>query len=171
MRSNISNVGSLQLNSVARSGILAWIAPILPVLLLSLTGECCGQGETSIIELATLDFGAVRDYDGRVTLGLNDNILADPAGIHLGGYVTSGRLRIVGEPYSSVGLRIYAYGKGGLRLSRFETDVGTWPNLFIDLGANGQASFKLGADLRVRSRRARPGADQPLYYVISLIHE
>ncbi|MFH1844158.1 MAG: hypothetical protein ABIF77_13205 [bacterium] len=171
MQSNIPVIGLLQPSSVARSGFLARICPVLPVLLLLIASDCCGQGETGIIELATLDFGAVRDHDGQVTMGLNDNILADPAGIHLGGYVSSGRLRIVGEPHSTVWLRIFAYDKGGLTLSRFETDAGTWPNLFIDLGPIGEANFKLGADLRVKSHRTQPGEDQPLYYVIHLIHE
>ena len=44
----------------------------------------------SVAETVELDFGAVADADGTVTLDLTDTIASDPGNIHQGGTVASG---------------------------------------------------------------------------------
>ncbi len=122
-------------------------------------------------ELVPIDFGAVLDQNGTIRLGLDDSIISDPNGIHLGGLAQTGHCQLTGIPDMLVSLSIQPYKGRGLFIKEFYTQLGTQPTILVRLGQDGTFDLDIGASLRVKAPQVQVGADQPLYYVISAIYE
>lgn len=126
----------------------------------------------SVAETVELDFGAVIDADGTITLDTSDTIASDPAGIHQGGTVASGVYTITGQPSTAVDVDITPANANGLLLSNFTTDVGggVFPLVGVMIDGVGDLAMTLGADLEVQSGTAAPGANQPLNFTIAVTY-
>lgn len=122
--------------------------------------------ELAITETTELDFGAVVDRNGAVTLGLADAIISDPFGIHVGGVVTTGVYHITGDPFATFSLSVVGATVGGLSISNFNTSEGVPPLLNVALGISGSLDLRLGARATINSAQVNPGLDQPLFYTI-----
>ena len=120
----------------------------------------------NITETVELDFGAVVDGNGAVTIGLADNVIFDPAGIHVGGPVSSGLFRITGDAFAAFSLLITGSTAGGLTIDSFNTSQGVPPLLSVALPLSGAINLRVGARLTVDSAAATPGIDQPLSFTI-----
>ncbi len=121
----------------------------------------------AVAETTELDFGAVIDSDGTVTLDLSDGI-TDPSLIHVGGTVASGVYTIDGEPLQSVSVSFTGSTASGLTIGAFTTSEPDLAN--VPLGALGSVALTVGADLTVAAASAAPGADQPLNFTISVTY-
>ena len=121
----------------------------------------------SVAETAELDFGAVTDSDGTITLDLGGSIASDPGGISVGGTVASGVYTINGEPSQIVSVSLSGSSANGLTIDNFTTSEGDLGNVSLD-GVSGDAAITIGADLTVSSGSAAPGADQALSFTISV---
>lgn len=139
---------------------------LVALLLLVGTSSPVHGAELNITETAKLDFGAVVDRNGSVTVGLSDNVLSDPAGIHVGGVVNSGRFRITGDAFAAFSLLITSADSGGLSLDAFNTSRGTPPLLSVAIPLSGFIDLAVGARLTVDAAAATPGFDQPLSFTI-----
>ena len=126
----------------------------------------------SVAETVELDFGAVIDADGTITLDVTDTIAADPAGIHQGGTVASGVYTVSGQPSTAVDVDIAAANANGLIMSNFTTDVGggVFPLVAVMIDGVGDLAMTLGADLEVQSGLAAPGANQALNFTITVTY-
>jgi hypothetical protein len=126
----------------------------------------------SLAETVELDFGAVADADGTVTLDLLDTIASDPSSIHQGGTVTSGVYTITGSASTLVDVDIAATNANGLNLSNFTTDAGggVFPLVGVSTDGTGALALTLGADLTVLSGTAAPGSNQVLAFTITTIY-
>ncbi len=126
----------------------------------------------SVVETVELDFGAVIDADGTITLDTTDTIASDPAGIHQGGTVASGLYTISGQPSTAVDVDIAPANANGLLLSSFTTDVGggVFPLVAVMIDGVGDLAMTIGADLEVQSGTAAPGANQPLNFTITVTY-
>jgi hypothetical protein len=126
----------------------------------------------SLAETVELDFGAVADADGTVTLDISDTIASDPAAIHQGGTVTSGLYTITGSASTLVDVDIAASNANGLNLSNFTTDAGagTFPLVGVSTDGTGDLAMLLGADLQVQSGTAAPGSNQDLAFTITVVY-
>lgn len=140
----------------------------LPALLLLTLAGSAGGADLAIQETVPMDFGAVLDQNGSLTLGVNDNLVADPDGIHAGGVLTSGRFLITGDPFAAFSLDITGSDTDGLTLGDFNTSAGQPPVLNAALNGLGQLSVRFGAALTVQASRADPGLDHLLAYTISI---
>ncbi len=134
--------------------------------------------ETGLVDIFTalavnqdtaLDFGAVSDNDGTVTLGLTDNIAADPSGIHVPSSIfTTGDFTITGQAAQTVAVTITGSGPtAGLTIGNFNTDQGAPPLAGLAL----PITLAIGADLTVDSASAAPGNDQNLNFTIGVTYE
>lgn len=124
--------------------------------------------ELAISESTELDFGAVVDRNGAVTVGLNDDVIFDPFGIHVGGVVTTGVYRITGDPFATFSLAVIGTTANGLSVDGFNTSEGAPPLLNVALGIAGSLDLRLGGRVTVNSAQAAPGLDQPLFYTITI---
>lgn len=126
----------------------------------------------AVAETVEMDFGAVIDADGTVTLDTTDTIAADPNGIHQGGTVASGLYTISGQPSTAVDVDITPQNANGLLLSNFTTDAGggVFPLVGVMIDGIGDLAMALGADLEVQSGVAAPGANQPLAFTITVTY-
>ncbi|MBK7702070.1 MAG: DUF4402 domain-containing protein [bacterium] len=126
----------------------------------------------SVAETVEMDFGAVIDADGTITLDTNDVIAADPASIHQGGTVASGVYTITGQPSQAVDVAITPANANGLLLANFTTDVGggTFPLAGVMIDGVGNLAMALGADLTVQSGVAAPGANQALNFTVTVTY-
>ncbi|MCB1150740.1 DUF4402 domain-containing protein [bacterium] len=124
--------------------------------------------ELAISETTELDFGAVVDRNGAVTIGLSDNVIFDPFGIHVGGTVSTGVYRITGDPFATFSLSVVGTSIGGLSIDSFNTSEGTPPLLNVALGITGSLDLRLSGRVTVNSAQANPGLNQPLFYTISV---
>jgi hypothetical protein len=126
----------------------------------------------SVVETVEMDFGAVIDADGTVTLDTSDTIASDPGAIHQGGTVASGVYTISGQPSTAVDVSITPANANGLLLSNFTTDVGggVFPLVGVMIDGLGNLAMSLGADLQVQSGTAAPGANQPLNFTIAVTY-
>ena len=126
----------------------------------------------SVVETVEMDFGAVIDADGTVTLDITDTIAADPAGIHQGGTVASGLYTISGQPSTAIDVDIAPNNANGLLLANFTTDAGAgvFPLVAVMIDGVGDLAMALGADLTVQSGVAAPGANQPLAFTITVTY-
>lgn len=140
----------------------------LPALLLLTLAGPAGGADLAISETVQMDFGAVLDQNGSLTLGVNDNLVADPGGIHAGGVLMSGRFLITGDPFAAFSLDITGSDTDGLTLGDFDTSVGQPPVLNAALNGIGQLSVRFGAALTVQASRADPGLDHLLAYTITI---
>lgn len=140
----------------------------LPALLFLTLAGPAGGADLAIQETVQMDFGAVLDQNGSLTLGVNDNLVSDPNGIHAGGVLTSGRFLITGDPFAAFSLDITGSDTDGLTLGDFNTSVGQPPVLNAALNGAGQLSVRFGAVLTVQASRAAPGLDHLLAYTISI---
>ena len=133
--------------------------------------------ETGVVDIYTallvsqttpLDFGAVSDNDGVVTLGIADDI-TDPSGIHVpSSTYTTGDFSITGQAAQSVAVTITGSGPtAGLTIGNFNTDQGAPPLAGLAL----PATLAIGADLTVDSASAAPGNDQNLNFTIGVTYE
>ena len=126
----------------------------------------------AVAETVELDFGAVIDADGTITLDTSDVIASDPANIHQGGTVASGVYTITGQPSTAVDVDITPTNANGLLLSNFTTDVGggTFPLVGVMIDGVGDLAMTIGADLEVQSGTAAPGANQTLNFTIAVTY-
>ncbi|MBU0743680.1 DUF4402 domain-containing protein [bacterium] len=126
----------------------------------------------TVAETVEMDFGAVIDADGTVTLDVTDTIASDPNGIHQGGTVASGLYTINGQPSTAIDVSISAQNANGLLLSNFTTDAGggVFPLVGVLIDGVGNLAMALGADLQVQSGVAAPGANQPLNFTITVTY-
>jgi hypothetical protein len=126
----------------------------------------------SVVETVELDFGAVIDADGTITLDTTDTIASDPAGIHQGGTVASGVYTISGQPSTAIDVDIAPANANGLLLSNFTTDVGAgvFPLVGVMIDGVGDLAMTIGSDLEVQSGTAAPGANQPLNFTITVTY-
>ena len=143
-------------------------ACVWPALLVVALAAPAGGADLGIVETVQMDFGAVLDRNGALTLGLSDNLVADPAGIHAGGVLMSGRFLITGDPFAAFSLDIVGSDSDGLILNSFNTTSGQPPVLNAVLNGLGQLTVRFGAVLTVQSSRADPGLDHLLSYTISV---
>lgn len=155
----------LKLQGVGRPVGRACVWPALLVVALAAPASGADLG---IVETVQMDFGAVLDRNGSLTLGLSDNLVADPAGIHAGGVLMSGRFLITGDPFAAFSLDIVGSDSDGLILNSFNTTSGQPPVLNAVLNGLGQLTVRFGAVLTVQSSRADPGLDHLLSYTISV---
>lgn len=155
----------LKLQGVGRPVGRACVWPML--LVVALAAPVCGA-DLDIVETIQMDFGAVLDQNGALTLGINDNLVADPSGIHAGGVLRSGRFLITGDPFAAFSLDISGSNVDGLILNSFNTSAGQPPVLNAVLNGLGQLTVRFGAVLTVQSSRAEPGLDHLLSYTISV---
>jgi hypothetical protein len=141
---------------------------LLPGLALLVLAAPVTGADLDVVETVQMDFGAVLDHDGAVTLGLNDNLVSDPAGIQAGGVLQSGRFLITGDPFAAFSLDVNGSSEDGLSLASFNTSAGQPPVLNAVLNGAGQLSVRFGAVLTVEDSRAAPGLDQLLAYTITI---
>ena len=141
---------------------------LLPVLAVLALASPAGSADLAIVETVQMDFGAVLDQNGSLTLGINDNLVADPAGIHAGGVLSSSRFLITGDPFAAFGLDIVGSELDGLGIAGFNTSSGQPPVLNAVLNGLGQLNIRFGAILTVQASRAEPGLDHLLAYTISV---
>ncbi len=141
---------------------------LLPVLVVIALAAPAGGAELDIVETVQMDFGAVLDQNGALTLGINDNLVADPSGIQAGGVMLSGRFLITGDPFAAFSLDINGSSLDGLSLDNFNTSSGHPPVLNAVLNGLGQLTVRFGAVLTVQSSRAEPGLDHFLAYTVSV---
>lgn len=120
----------------------------------------------SILESVELDFGTVVDEDGLVQLGLTDDVMFDPFGIHVGDPVSTGHYMISGDPFATISLTITGSTVSGLSIGSFVTSEGTPPLLNAALDITGQLDLSLGATVSVNSAQVTPGTGQPLLFTI-----
>jgi len=126
----------------------------------------------AVAETVELDFGAVIDADGTITLDTTDTIASDPAGIHQGGTVASGVYTVTGQPSTAIDVDIAPTNANGLLLSNFTTDVGggVFPLVAVMIDGVGDLAMTIGADLEVQSGTAAPGANQNLDFTITVTY-
>lgn len=141
---------------------------LLPVLAVLALASSAGSADLDVVETVQMDFGAVLDQNGSLTLGINDNLVADPAGIHAGGVLLSGRFLITGDPFAAFSLDLIGSELDGLGIADFNTSSGQPPILNAVLNGLGQLTIRFGAVLTVQSARAEPGLDRLLAYTISV---
>lgn len=141
---------------------------VLPVLAVLALASPAGSADLDVVETVQMDFGAVLDQNGSLTLGINDNLVADPAGIHAGGVLSSGRFLITGDPFAAFSLDIVGSELDGLGIAAFNTSSGQPPVLNAVLNGLGQLTIRFGAVLTVQASRAEPGLDHLLAYTISV---
>ncbi len=146
-------------------GRFAWA---LALALLCRAGPASGL-DLSILELTSLDFGAVIDRSGEVIMGLNDAVTWNPDGIHVSSSpTTTGRFQITGDPFAVFSLSIIGSVDAGLRIDDFVTSEGVPPLLAVVLDGTGHIDISVGATLTVDENTAAPGLDQALAYTISI---
>ncbi len=124
------------------------------------------QQALGLSETTELDFGAVLDDDGTITLDLSDSISSDPGSISMGGTIASGIYTFTGTPSETVSISLAGSSAAGLTIGSFtssEADLGT-----VSLGGSGSKAITLGADLTVASATAAPGADQALSFTVTV---
>ncbi len=123
----------------------------------------------TVAETTELDFGAVNDADGTITLDLLDTIAADANNIHAGGTVTSGVYTFSGTATQAIDIDVTAQNANGLLLSNFTTNLGggTFPVVGTALDGAGDLGCTLGANLEVQSAIAAEGANQSLAFTFS----
>ncbi len=130
------------------------------------TGLVDVQQVLSLSETTELDFGAVIDEDGTITLDLADSISSDTSGISVGGTIASGVYTAGGTPNSTVSVSLTGSASAGLTIGNFTSSE---PDLFmVSLGGSGSKDITLGADLTVNAASASPGLDQPLSFTITV---
>jgi hypothetical protein len=146
-----------------RGGVCALLALLVFLAPLPLTGA-----PLTIMESVELDFGTVVDRNGVVQLGLSDNVLFDPFGIHVGDPVSTGHYLISGDPFATISLSITGSTVSGLSIGSFITSEGTPPLLHAALDITGELDLSLGATVSVNSAQVVPGAGQPLLFTITV---
>ncbi|HPF33903.1 MAG TPA: DUF4402 domain-containing protein [Candidatus Krumholzibacteria bacterium] len=149
---------------------------IMPMAALALDSAQDGKVDVlvalSVAETVELDFGAVADADGTVTLDLTDTIASDPGNIHQGGTVASGVYTITGSASTLVDVDIAAANANGLLLSNFTTNAGagTFPLVGVSTDGTGALALTLGADLQVQSGVAAAGSNQSLNFTLTVTY-
>ena len=122
----------------------------------------------NVTESTELDFGAVADNDGTITLNLTDTISADPSGIHKGGTAASGHYTVTGEPNKSVTIGFAGSTANGLTIGSFTTSQADPNN--VALGGAGSVLITIGADLTVDAATATEGSDHLLSFTVSVTY-
>ena len=124
----------------------------------------------TVAETVEMDFGAVIDADGTVTLDLLDTIAADPSGIHQGGTVASGVFTFTGSATQAVDVDITPANANGLLLSNLTTDLGggVFPLVGVVFDGAGNLVMTMGADLQVQSGVATEGSNQSLNFTVTI---
>lgn len=124
----------------------------------------------SVTETVEMDFGAVVDADGTVTLNLLDAIAADPSGIHQGGTIASGVFTFTGSANQAVDIDLTAANANGLLLTNFTTDLtgGVFPVVAENFDGAGNLVMTIGADLTVQSGVASEGENQSLNFTVTI---
>ena len=121
-----------------------------------------------VAETTELDFGAVSDNDGTITLGLGDTITADANGIAAGGLPQSGVYTVSGKSGVTVTVVLTVGAMPpGLLLSNFTTSE---PDLALVTLTAGSAAITIGADLQVTALAAGVGNDQVLGFTIGVTY-
>ncbi len=124
------------------------------------------QQALGLSEMTELDFGAVIDDDGTITLDLSDSISSDPGSISMGGTIASGIYTVTGTPSETVSITLTGSTSAGLTIGNFTSSE---PSLStVSLGGSGSKDITLGADLTVVSATAAPGADQALSFTFTV---
>ncbi len=153
--------------------------PLVHSIKVSYKGNCSGndaevffngrvdvQQALGLSETTELDFGAVTDDDGTITLDLSDSISSDPGGISLGGTIASGVYTCTGTPNQTVSVTPTGSSSAGLTIGNFTSSE---PSLStVSLGGSGSKDITLGADLTVSSASASPGLDQALSFTLTV---
>ena len=121
----------------------------------------------AVAETTELDFGAVTDTDGIVTLDLVGGI-TDPSSIHVGGTVASGVYTISGQASQNVSVSFAGSSASGLAIGNFTTSESDLANVLLD--GTGNLAMTVGADLTVTAASAATGADQSLNFTISVTY-
>ena len=122
----------------------------------------------TVTETTELDFGAVSDNDGTVTLGLADSITLDPNGIAAGGTVATGDYTITGESDAVVTIVLTGSGPtNGLTIGNFTTDQA---DLNLVTISGGAIVLAIGADLTVAEATAAPGLNYPLNFTLGITY-
>ena len=122
----------------------------------------------TVAETTELDFGAVSDNDGTVTLGLADSITSDPNGIAAGGTVATGDYTITGESGALVTIVLTGSGPtSGLTIGNFTTDQADLNNVTI---TGGSIVLAIGADLTVAEATAAAGLNYPLNFTLGITY-
>ncbi len=123
----------------------------------------------TVAETFELDFGAVNDQDGTVTLDLLDAITVDASSIHAGGTTQSGVYTFSGSANQTIDIAIAANNANGLNLTNFTTDLGggTFPLVGEALDGAGDLACTIGADLTVVAATAAEGANQSLNFTFT----
>jgi hypothetical protein len=124
-----------------------------------------------IVEIARLDFGAVLDAPGLITIAPDSGELRDPSAIHLGGYHGPGEYEFLGEPYLVFTLEVIPFGGPGLRLEDMKTSVREASVLQMQMDATGREAIQIGGSLEVNPEEAAAGMDQPLHFIVSISFE
>jgi hypothetical protein len=124
----------------------------------------------TVAETVEMDFGAVIDADGTVTLDLLDTIAADPNNIHQGGTVASGVFTFTGSATQAVDIDLTAANANGLLLSNFTTDLGggVFPLVAETFDGAGNLVMTVGGDLEVQSGVATEGENQSLNFTVTI---
>ena len=123
----------------------------------------------TVVETTELDFGAVNDQDGTITLDLLDAITVDASSIHAGGTTQSGVYTFSGSANQTIDIAIAANNANGLNLTNFTTDLGagSFPLSGESLDGAGDLACTIGADLTVVAATAAEGANQSLNFTFS----
>ena len=122
----------------------------------------------TVAETTELDFGAVSDNDGTVTLGLADSITSDPNGIAAGGTVATGDYTITGESGALVTIVLTGSGPtSGLTIGNFTTDQADLNNVTI---TGGSIVLAIGDDLTVAEATAAAGLNYPLNFTLGITY-
>jgi len=126
----------------------------------------------TVVETTELDFGAVNDSDGSVTLNLLDAISVDASAIHAGGTTTSGVYTFSGTANQTIDIALAANNANGLNLTNFTTDLGggTFPVVGTSLDGAGDLACTIGADLTVVATTAATGANQSLNFTFTVTY-
>ena len=114
-----------------------------------------------------MDFGQLADKDGAVTLGLSDEITADPDLIHYGGSPYSGIYTITGDPSTAVDVSISSTPANGFTLGTFTSSEGAIPLVGVLLDPSGELVLTVGATLTVDASTANIGAGQSINLTIT----
>ncbi len=122
----------------------------------------------AVAETTELDFGAVSDNDGTITLDLLNTISVDANGIAAGGVPQSGVYTVSGASGNvvTVVLTVGAMPPG-LLLLNFTTSEA---DLALVTLTGGNAAITIGADLQVTAAAAGVGNDQVLAFTVGVTY-
>ncbi len=122
----------------------------------------------AVAETTELDFGAVSDNDGTITLDLLNTISVDASGIAAGGSPASGVYTVSGKDGNVVTVVLTAGAMpAGLDMDNFTTSEADLANVTL---TGGNAAITIGADLQVTAAAAGVGNDQLLAFTVGVTY-